>query len=307
MLSNDKKIIAIVGPTCTGKSALALDAAERFGGEIINADSMQVYTHFNIGTAKPDAATLGQCPHHLIDIVGPGEDFNAAMFKERADAAINEVLGRNMVPILVGGTGLYLKALTYGLFEAPTDRALREALRKAYDEDPLAFYEDLKRIDHGYAMKISFRDKVRAVRAKEVFLLTGKPMSELVAAHGFREARYNVLKIGLDREREELYLRINRRVEEMLEAGWVDEVKGLLSMGYDETSKPFSGIGYREIVLYLKGLIPYKDMVEDIKKQTRHYAKRQFTWFAKEKDVHLFRYPEEIEAVRVEMAQFLDR
>jgi tRNA dimethylallyltransferase len=305
MLSNGTGIVAIVGPTCTGKSALALDLAEEFGGEIINADSMQVYRHFSIGTAKPGASILGKIPHHLIDIVEPEEDFNAAMFVEKADKAISEVRGRGRVPILVGGTGLYLKALTYGLFKAPTDGALREELRREYESDPLTFYERLKAVDHEYAMRISFKDKVRVVRAMEVHRITGTSMSELVRTHGFREARYEALKIGLTGEREELYVKINRRVEEMLEQGWVDEVRAILAMGYGERLKPFTSIGYREILLYVRGAIPYGDMVEDIKKNTRHYAKRQFTWFLKEKDVNWFRYPEEAAAIREKAREFL--
>jgi tRNA dimethylallyltransferase len=305
MLSNGTGIIAIVGPTCTGKSALSQIFADEFGGEIINADSMQVYKHFNIGTAKPDASALGKTPHHLIDIVEPRDDFNAAMFVDRADAAISEVTGRRRVPILVGGTGLYLRALTYGLFKAPTEGALRESLRRDYEKDPLAFYEELKAVDHAYAMRISFKDKIRVVRAMEVYRLTGTSMSGLEEAHGFREPRYETLKLGLTGDREELYRRINRRVEEMLEQGWVDEVSAILSMGYDETSKPFTSIGYREILLYIRGIIPYGDMVEDIKKNTRHYAKRQLTWFAKEKDVNWYRYPEETGAMREKAAEFL--
>jgi tRNA dimethylallyltransferase len=305
MLSNGTKIISIVGPTCTGKSALSLSLAGEFGGEIINADSMQVYRHFTIGAAKPDASALNEIPHHLIDIVEPGEDFNAAMFVERADHAIREVRGRGRTPILVGGTGLYLKALTYGLFKAPTEGALREELKRRYEKDPLAFYEELKNVDHAYAMRISFKDKVRSVRAMEVYRLTGTPMSELEKAHGFRDARYETLKIGLTGEREKLYGKIDARVEEMLANGWVEEVKAILSMGYKEASKPFGSIGYRDILLYIKGEIPYGDMVENIKKNTRHYAKRQFTWFAKEKDVNWMRYPEDMAAIRDKTAEFL--
>lgn len=307
MLSNGTGVIAIVGPTCTGKSTLSLDMAEMFGGELINADSMQVYRHFDIGTAKPDAASLGKRRHHLIDIVEPDEDFNAALFKEKADEAILGIRARGNTPILVGGTGLYVRALTYGLFTAPTDKALREELKAVYEEDPLLLYEELKRVDHDYAMRISFRDKVRVVRAMEVFRLTGKPMSDLERTQGFGEPRYHMFIIGLKRERDELYRRINKRVDEMLGRGWVEEVKGLLAMGYSETSKPFSGIGYREILLYIKGLILYEDMVEEIKKQTRHYAKRQFTWFAKEKDVNWFRYPDDKENIRVKTTEFLER
>ncbi|MDR2018788.1 MAG: tRNA (adenosine(37)-N6)-dimethylallyltransferase MiaA [Syntrophobacterales bacterium] len=307
MLSNNRNVIAIVGPTCTGKSALSLDMAELLGGEIINADSMQVYRHFNIGTAKPDVASFEKCGHHLIDIVDAHEEFNAAIFKERADEAIRQIKIRGNLPILVGGTGLYLRALAYGLFAAPTDKTLREELRDVYEKDPIFLYDELKRVDHAYAMRISVRDKVRVVRAVEVFRLTGKPMSELERDHGFGEARYSMLKIGLKRERDELYRRINRRVDEMFVRGWVGEVEKLLSMGLDETAKPFSGIGYREIILYIKGLIHYDDMVEEIKKHTRHYAKRQFTWFAKERDVSWFRYPEDNEDIRVKTAEFLER
>jgi len=307
MLSNSTGVIAIVGPTCTGKSALALDMAEVFGGELVNADSMQVYRHFDIGTAKPDAASLEKRRHHLIDIAEPCEDFNAALFLEKADEAIAGIRARGNIPILVGGTGLYLRALTYGLFTAPTDKALREELRQAYEEDPLLLYEELKRVDHDYAMRISFRDKVRVVRAMEVFRLTGRPMSDLERKEGFGEPRYPIFIIGLRKEREELYRRINGRVEEMLGKGWVEEVKRILAMGYDETSKPFSGIGYREVLRYTRGLIPYEDMVEEIKKQTRHYAKRQFTWFAKEKDVSWFRYPDDKEDIRVKTTEFLKR
>ncbi|HEY3277843.1 MAG TPA: tRNA (adenosine(37)-N6)-dimethylallyltransferase MiaA [Syntrophorhabdaceae bacterium] len=305
MLSNKTKILAVVGPTCTGKSALALTLAAQFDAEIINADSMQVYRHFTIGTAKPDTVVLGAIPHHLIDIAEAEEDFNAALFVEKADRAISEITARGKLPILVGGTGLYLRALTYGLFKAPSDTAIREELRDEYDRDPLGFYERLKEIDYAYAMRISFKDRVRAVRAMEVFRLTGSPMSELEKEHGFREARYDMLKIGLTGEREELYRRINGRVEEMLERGWVEEVKGLIAMGYDEAAKPFGSIGYREILLYIKGEIPYEVMVEDIKKHTRHYAKRQVTWFSKEKEVNWFSYPRQTRAIEEKIKEFL--
>ncbi|MBA4418682.1 MAG: tRNA (adenosine(37)-N6)-dimethylallyltransferase MiaA [Syntrophus sp. (in: bacteria)] len=305
MLSNNKKVIAIVGPTCTGKSSLAMDIAAHFKGEIVNADSMQVYRHFDIGTAKPDATSREIMDHHLIDIVEPSEIFNALMFKEKADEAIGLIWSREKIPVLVGGTGLYMRALTYGLFEAPTDIELRERLKEDYEKDPLLFYEQLKEVDPAYAMRISHRDKVRVVRAMEVFRLTGKPVSRLEEEHGFKEARYNMLKICLGRNREDLYRRINGRVEEMLLSGWIDEVRRLLSMGYNQTSKPFSSIGYREILLYIKGEISYEDMVEDIKKKTRHYAKRQFTWFSKEKDLWWYEYPEEIEAIRDKTSGFL--
>ncbi|HOE18488.1 MAG TPA: tRNA (adenosine(37)-N6)-dimethylallyltransferase MiaA [Syntrophorhabdaceae bacterium] len=305
MLSNTRRIIAIIGPTCTGKSALSVDLAKTFHGEIVNGDSMQVYRHFDIGTAKPDAAAMNAVPHHIIDIIDPSGDFQAALFRESADRAIGEIWSRNRVPIVVGGTGLYMKALIYGLFEAPRDSLLRGRLHGEYNEDPLGFYERVKEIDKEYALRISHRDRVRLVRAMEVYTLTGRTVTSLEKDHGFRNSRYNALKIGLQRDRDELYSRIDRRVEEMLDKGWVEEVKDILSMGYSEGLKPFSGIGYREILLYIKGFIRYEDMVKDIKKHTRHYAKRQFTWFAKEKGVSWFQYPEDIEGIFNKVREFL--
>jgi tRNA dimethylallyltransferase len=292
-----RKLVAVIGPTCTGKSDLSILLAKEFGGSIINADSMQVYKHFDIGTAKPDSATRSGIRHYLVDAVEPSEEFNAGLFTEKAGYCIEKVWSEGRVPILVGGTGLYLRALVYGLFAAPKDSDLRETLQVRYTEDPLKFYEDLKLVDPDYALKISFRDKVRAVRAMEVYEVTGKPISELGRAHGFKESRYDVLKVGLKKERGELYSRINKRVDKMLSAGWVDEVRRIISMGYEEDLKPFMSIGYREILQFMKGLISYEDMVKDIKKYTRNYAKRQMTWFAREKDVVWFEYPNDLENI----------
>jgi tRNA dimethylallyltransferase len=306
MLSNKAKVISVTGPTCTGKSALSILLAERFDGEIINCDSMQVYKYFDIGTAKPDTDTRKKVPHHLIDVVEPQEEFNAARFKEMADQAIDTICAHRKTPILVGGTGLYLKALIYGLFKADKDADLREKLQEEYSEDPLKFYERLKETDHDYAMRISFKDKIRVVRAMEIFLLTGRTVSDLEKDHGFREPRYDILKIGLKKEKDELYTRINQRVNDMFTQGWVEEVKNILSMGVIDTVKPFSSIGYREILLNIKGSILYEDMVKDIQKHTRHYAKRQFTWFAKEKNMDWFEYPEDSESITKKVAEFLE-
>jgi len=296
----------VTGPTCTGKSALSLLLAEQFNGEIVNCDSMQVYRHFNIGTAKPDKEIQEKIPHHLIDIVEPQEEFNAARFKEMADKSIENISSRRKTPILVGGTGLYLRALVYGLFKADKNYDLRKKLQEEYSEDPLKFYETLKETDYDYAMKVSFKDRIRVVRAMEIFLLTGEKVTDLEKNHGFREPRYDILKIGLKREKDELYAKINQRVDDMLAQGWVEEVKNILSMGVSETLKPFSSIGYREILLYIKSSIPYKDMVKDIQKYTRHYAKRQFTWFAKEKDIHWFEYPEDLDLIAKKVAEFMN-
>jgi tRNA dimethylallyltransferase len=305
MLSNYGNIIIVLGPTCTGKSELSLQLARVFGGEIVNADSMQVYRHFNIGTAKPDKIGMAKTPHHLIDIAEPYEEFNAAIFKKTADSCIDGIFKRGKVPIVVGGTGLYIRVLLYGLFSVPKENGLRDTLAEAYERGPLLFYEGLKKVDPEYALKISFRDKLRVVRAMEVFSSTGVKMSEWAKIHGFREPHYSSLKIGLRRERNELYSRINKRVEDMFVAGWVEEVKSILAMGYDEKEKPFSSIGYKEILHYIKGEITREDMVKDIKKQTRRYAKRQFTWFAREKDINWHTYPEEVDGIVSMVSEFL--
>ena len=304
MLANTSKIVVIVGPTCTGKSQLAMDLASEINGEIVNADSMQVFKHFNIGTAKQDGESRRIVPHHLIDIMEPSEEFNAAIFKDMADHAISDILKLRHVPIVVGGTGLYIRALIYGLFKVHSDKALRKRLEDLYDDNPLKFYEEIKKVDPKYGLKVSFRDKRRMVRSMEIFQLTGFSMSEWSKKHGFKNPRYDALKIGLKKPRDLLFSRINKRVEEMLENGLVDEVRGILAMDFDPRLKPFTSIGYREILQYLHGSITYEDMVKDIKKFTRHYAKRQFTWFLGEKDISWHEYPEEYNSIKQRVIDF---
>jgi len=305
VLSNINKVLAIVGPTCTGKSQLSVDLSREFGGEVVNADSMQVYRHFDIGTAKPDKNAQAGVPHHLLDIIEPHEEFNAAIFKDWADRAISKIWSRNSLPIVVGGTGLYVRALIYGLFTIDEKKNTREALKKLYHDDPEGFYENLKATDPEYAMKISYRDERRMVRAMEVYQSTGFTMSEWIRRHGFREPRYEVLRIGLRKTRDELYTRINERVDEMLRRGWVEEVQSLVRIGYDERLKPFTGIGYREILRYLRGSITYQDMTDEIKKLTRRYAKRQFTWFLKEEGIAWYEYPDDLDRIRHKVIGFL--
>jgi tRNA dimethylallyltransferase len=304
-MANNKKIVVVTGPTCTGKSSLAMELAQAFDGEIVNADAMQVYRLFDIGTAKPTVAERALVPHHVIDIIDPSGDFNASLFQAAADTAIDGILGRGRVPVVVGGTGLYIKALLYGLSLAKGDLSVRTGLKEKYVKDPLSLYETLKEVDPRYAAKVSHRDGVRIVRALEIRHVTGVRASEWEEIHGFRERRYAFLKIGLDRPRSQLYDSINKRVEAMIAAGWIEEVAGLLDQGLVEDAKPFSGIGYREIVLYIKGIVSYEDMMERIKTQTRHYAKRQLTWFRRETDLTWYRYPEELDRVREKVAEFL--
>lgn len=307
MVANKGKVVAILGPTCTGKSELGERLAEDFGGEIINADSMQVYENFDIGTAKPSHEAQARIRHHLIDVVEPCELFDVARFKTLADCAINDVWSRGKVPIVVGGSGLYLRVLFHGIFPIPSDEKVRADLRNRFLEGPDELYEELKKADPVYASRISHRDRVRVVRALEVLYVSGKTMSQWEKEHGFREERYEVCRIGLMRERQELYRRIDARVEAMLAAGWVDEVRALLAAWNDPECKPFSSIGYKEILLYLHGSIGYAEMVTRIKQETRRYAKRQLTWFSKDSQGSIlwFHFPENRTDIWGQVAKFL--
>jgi tRNA dimethylallyltransferase len=297
--------LAVLGPTCTGKSECALWLASEIQGELVNADSMQVYKLFDIGTAKPDTEARNRVTHHVLDLVEPDREFNAALFREAADHAIREIWSRAKVPVVVGGTGLYLRILFHGLFEVQKDAGSRQALTRSYQQDPLAMYEELKKIDPEYARRISHKDRVRVVRAIEVFRASGVTMSEWYQRHGFKERRYDTCKIGLRRERSELYDRINNRVLQMLREGWVAEVEGLLRQGYASDLKPFLSIGYRQIVLYLAGAYTYEEMVGTVQQETRKYAKRQMTWFARDKEIEWFQFPEEREQIKRRVEQFL--
>jgi tRNA dimethylallyltransferase len=292
-----RKILAIVGPTASGKSELAIFLAENLGGEIINFDSIQFYKKLNIGTAKPSPEEMKKVPHHLYDLLELEEEFNAGKFVEIADKVIEEVSSRKRLPILAGGTGLYLRALEYGLFSVEVPEEIRNSLRKEAEKNLKKLYEKLKELDPEYAKKISPKDKVRITRALEVIYATSKPFSEFHKENPFfKRKRYDILKIGLKLERKELYRKINQRVLKMIEAGWVKEVEELLKQGYSPGLKPFKAIGYRYITAYLQKKLPLEKAIKLIQRDTRRYAKRQLTWFKKEKDVHWFS-PEEKEKI----------
>jgi tRNA dimethylallyltransferase len=303
--TNLDKVLAVLGPTCTGKSECALWLAGEIQGELVNADSMQVYKLFDIGTAKPGAEARNRVAHHVLDFVEPDQEFNGALFREAADRAIRDIWSRAKVPIVVGGTGLYLRILFHGLFEVQKDAGSRQDLTRSYQQDPDAVYEELKKIDPEYARRISHRDRVRVVRAIEVFRVSGVTMSEWYQRHGFKERRYDTCKIGLRRERPELYERINDRVLQMLHEGWVAEVEGLLRQGYASDLRPFLSIGYRQIILYLAGAYTYEEMVKGIQQETRKYAKRQMTWFARDKEIEWFQFPEQSDQIKRRVEQFL--
>lgn len=276
-------VISIVGPTASGKSGVAIEIAKRLNGEIVSVDPLQVYRHFDIGTGKVTLEEQSLAPHHLIDIVAPDKEYNAADFQADADRVIAEIHARGHVPILAGGTGLYLKALLHGLFDTPSDQTLRESLRaRAEAEGLLRLYRELQDVDPKAAEKISSRDAVRIIRALEVFQLTGSPFSSLAAQHQHGERRYPVLTLGLMWPRPVLYERIVRRVEMMFQEGWSAEVEMLRGMGYGPELKPMQCIGYREINAVLAGELDAEILYQRVCKQTKAYAKRQLTWFRKE-------------------------
>lgn len=273
-------LIIICGPTGVGKSALAVKLARHFNGEIISADSQQVYCGADIGTGKLSAIEQGGVRHHLIDVVPPDGAFDAGQFVKLADTAIADTHSRNKRVIVVGGTGLYLKALMWGLVETVSrDDAFRAALNARIEKDGIeSLYTELQTVDPQKAAALTPRDKTRIVRALEVYHATGEPMSRVQSAHGFPQERYPAIWIGLQRPRDELVDIIHRRVDAMLAAGWVEEVRGLIQK-YGRGIAPFSAVGYREIADYLDGKMDERMMRDMICTATRQYSKRQMIWF----------------------------
>jgi tRNA dimethylallyltransferase len=284
------KLVVVLGPTAVGKSDIALELALHMNGEIINADSQQVYRQMDIGTAKPSAKLLQKIPHHVIDVVDPDEEFNVARYRELATAGIHDIRKRAKQPIVCGGTGLYIKALTRGLFLGPAqDAGIRAALTLKAQRDGLStLYERLEQIDPSATSWIHPNDRQRIIRALEVYELTGKPMSEWQKGHAFGETPFTTLKIGLDRQRAELYDRINQRCDQMIEAGLVDEVRGLFAQGYSLDLKPVCSLGYRHMGLFLMGKMSLEEAVFLMKRDTRRLAKRQLTWFRSDKEILWF-------------------
>lgn len=287
------KIIIILGPTAVGKSDVAMALAVRIDAEIVNADSQQVYRHMNIGTGKPSAADRARVPHHLIDIVDPDEEFNVAIFRRLALERIGAIGERGKNVVVCGGSGLYLKALTRGLFVGPEQEPeiRRELAREIEAEGLNALYLRLTEIDPAAHSRIHPNDRQRIIRALEVYQLTGKPMSEWQLEHGFQEQPFDALLIGLNRNRAELYDHINRRCDRMIEAGLLGEVRGLIAQGYGLELKPLQSVGYRQMGLVLQGALELEAAVEAMKRETRHLAKRQLTWFRRDATIRWF-HPE---------------
>ncbi|MBW1912230.1 MAG: tRNA (adenosine(37)-N6)-dimethylallyltransferase MiaA [Deltaproteobacteria bacterium] len=287
MTDDRPRLIIITGPTASGKSSLAVDLAIELGGEIISADSMQVYRGMDIGTAKPTTKERRGVRHHLIDVVDPDEEFNASIFRSLAEAVIGGITARQKPCFLVGGTGLYIKTLLGGLFECPpTDPELRKKLFRECDEyGPSDLHQRLEKLDPESAQKIHLNDRARLIRALEVIALTDQPLSSLVQGHGFKENHFKTLKICLNMDRELLYHLINERSLRMMEAGLVAETKKLLEMGYSPELKPMKSLGYRHAVALLKRECDQDEMVRQLQTDTRRYAKRQLTWFRADPDI----------------------
>jgi tRNA dimethylallyltransferase len=278
-------LVILVGPTGVGKTEVGYHVALLLEGEIVSADSRLVYRGMDIGTAKPSRAMRDGVAHHLIDIRNLDEAYTCKTFEREGRGVVRDILARGKTPVVVGGTGLYVRALTDGIFEGPgRDEALRARLaREAEAEGRQYLWEKLKSVDPEKARAIQPENLVRVVRALEIYELTGRRMSELE-----REAEAldtPCLKVGLTRAREELYHLIDRRVDAMLEAGLVEEVKRLAEEGYGETPALRDSLGYQEVLAYLDGSITYAEAVRLIKRNTRRFAKRQMTWFRKEKDI----------------------
>jgi tRNA dimethylallyltransferase len=282
-------LVVIAGPTAAGKTDLAIQAAKALEGEIVSADSMQVYRYMNIGTAKPTVDERQGIPHHMIDIVDPDEEFNAALFQRGANEAIREIAGRGKLPILAGGTGLYVNSIIYPMnfTDAVEDPEYRSYLNEVLRTNGNQYLHNLlKEVDPATAARLHPNDSRRIIRAMEVYHVTGKTMMEYRQDLQSLEPVYDLMLYGLTMDRQKLYERINLRVDIMLDAGLVEEVKGLLDMGYTKDLISMQGLGYKEIIQYLEGRVSLDEAIEILKMETRRFAKRQMTWFRREGRIH---------------------
>lgn len=284
----ERSLVAVVGPTAAGKSALAVQLALQLQGEVLACDSTQLYRGFDIGTAKPPLAERHGVPHHLLDVLNPDEEATAGGYREKALVVLRDLRERGRLPILTVGTGLYLRALVEGLAPVPQrSEELRERLRaSASEHSPGHLHRVLRRLDPPSAEKIALADEQKLIRAIEVCLLTKKPLSEVHKDGRNALEGWKVLKIGLSPQREALYERVHSRTEAMLQQGWLEEVRSLLASGLRRDAKPFQFIGYRELQAVLEGTMGLEEARAAIQQATRRYAKRQWTWFRREKGVH---------------------
>lgn len=283
-----KKILVIGGPTAVGKTELSIDLAKRLNGEIISADSMQIYKYMDIGSAKVSKGEMNGVVHHLIDVVDPSINFSVVDYKEQGEKAIKEIISRGKLPIIVGGTGLYINSLTCNMnfTEAEKDEEYRKELDKLANENGNNYiHEMLKEIDPISYNEIHANNRKRVIRALEVYKLTGNPFSSYNAGEDFYKSEYDVHYYVLTMDREKLYERINLRVDIMMEKGLLEECIKLKEMGYTSSMQSMQGIGYKEILYYLEGNVKLQEAINMIKQGSRNYAKRQLTWFRRDKRV----------------------
>ena len=282
---NKPKVIVICGPTASGKTALSIQLAQKINGEIISSDSMQIYKDMNIGTAKPDKQEMQGIKHYLLDFVEPNQRYSVADYKKDAENAIEDILQKGKVPIIVGGTGLYVDSLIYGI-EYPNiefDENYRKKLEKRAEKEGLEkLYEEAGKIDPQAMEKISRNDQKRILRVLEIYNATGKTKTEQEIESRKNEVKYDYKVFAINMDREKLYDRINKRVDIMIQKGLIEEVENLLKK-YNEFPTAMQGLGYKEVVEYLQGKVLKEDMIENIKRESRRYAKRQITWFKKNK------------------------
>jgi tRNA dimethylallyltransferase len=291
------ELVLISGPTASGKSGLALRLCQEVGGEIIGGDSVQIYKHLDIGSAKASAQDRALVPHHLVDALELDAPYDAGHFARQAEALIAQIQGRGALPVVCGGTGLYLRALLYGVAPAPpTDPALRAQLQGRFDaEGGQALHDELRAVDPAFAQKIHPNDAVRVVRGLEYWHLTGQPLGQVQAEHNVKERqpRYRALHVALGPPRERLYERINQRVDEMMQQGFLEEVRGLLDQGHAPGLKPLGSLGYRQLIAHLRGDVTLEEAVRQIKRDHRRYAKRQMTWLRGQANVRWFEDPQQ--------------
>jgi tRNA dimethylallyltransferase len=303
-------LIAIVGATASGKSELALFLAEQLSGEIVNYDSVQIFCYLNIGAAKPTPEEQQRVPHHMIDVREPTEVFTAGDYQREARAVLEDIRSRSKLPILVGGTGLYLRALTEGLFNGPARSSYwRNRLEMIGERKGRNYlHRVLSRLDPQAASRIARRDKPKVIRALEVRLQTGKALSQHLEERPRQPLTgFKLCLIGLNPTREELYRRIDERVRRMFDAGLPEEVRQLLARGIPPSAKPFEAIGYRHVLADKDSCNPKEETIRIIQRDTRRYAKRQMTWFRKQTDVTWFDGPGDDEEIKKKVRQFVQQ
>lgn len=301
-------LIVVAGPTASGKTGLAIDIANYVGGEIVSADSMQIYKYMNIGSAKPTQKERAKAVHHMIDFLEPDAEFSVADYTEMAHKVIADIYERKKIPIMAGGTGLYINSVvndvTFG--DMDTDYELRESLRKTAEEKGSEYLlHMLSEFDEVSAKRLHPNNLRRIIRAIEFYKITGKPISEHQEETKKTQSRYNPLMLCVNWDREELYDRINRRVDMMMDEGLLDEVKRLMDMGYTKDLNSMQGIGYKEVMDYFDGKASLEETVEIIKQSSRRYAKRQLTWFRRDERIHYVSSENPFEEAKLLIDDFL--